>query len=158
MMFGMVLEGLPAAVVLIPVVFPIAEAMGIDPIHFNIVQTAAVGIGLFLPPMGVGLLMALRFANLTVGQHWRTYMPYIAALLVGLLLIILFPQLSLFLPRARRRRSSDLRQVTLVTVSRWCLPSRAVHEIDWPSPRPISAAPTGVITEMRCSSRLSSTG
>ena len=56
----MVLEGLPAAVVLIPVVFPIAEEMGIDPIHFNIVQTAAVGIGLFLPPMGVGLLMALN--------------------------------------------------------------------------------------------------
>jgi C4-dicarboxylate transporter DctM subunit len=100
MLFGMVLEGLPAAVVLIPVVFPIAEKMGIDPIHFNIVQTAAVGIGLFLPPMGVGLLMALRFANLTVGQHWRTYLPYIAALIIGLILIILFPQLSLFLPRS----------------------------------------------------------
>jgi C4-dicarboxylate transporter DctM subunit len=99
MMFGMVLEGLPAAVVLIPVVFPIAEKMGIDPYHFNIVITASVGIGLFLPPMGVGLLMALRFANLTVGQHWRSYLPYIAALLVGLLLIILFPELSLFLPR-----------------------------------------------------------
>src|ERR1700681_3285358 len=99
-LFGMLLEGLPAAVVLIPVVFPISEAMGIDPIHFNIVQTAAVGIGLFLPPMGVGLLMALRFANLSVGQHFRAYLPYIAALLVGLMLIILFPQLSLFLPRS----------------------------------------------------------
>ena len=98
-LFGMLLEGLPAAVVLIPVVFPIAEAMGIDPIHFNIVQTAAVGIGLFLPPMGVGLLMALRFANLTVGQHWRSYMPYVGALMVGLVLIILFPDLTLFLPR-----------------------------------------------------------
>ncbi len=100
MMFGMVLEGLPAAVVLIPVVFPIAEKMGIDPYHFNIVTTASVGIGLFLPPMGVGLLMALRFANLSVGQHWRSYLPYIGALLVGLMLIILFPELSLFLPRA----------------------------------------------------------
>jgi C4-dicarboxylate transporter DctM subunit len=100
MMFGMVLEGLPAAVVLIPVVFPIAEQMGIDPYHFNIVITASVGIGLFLPPMGVGLLMALRFANLTVGQHWRAYLPYIAALLIGLLLIIIFPEISLFLPRA----------------------------------------------------------
>src|SRR5471032_3400210 len=100
MLFGMVLEGLPAAVVLIPVVFPIAEKMGIDPIHFNIVQTAAVGIGLFLPPMGVGLLMALKFANLTVGQHWRAYMPYLGALIVGLVLIILFPQLSLLLPKA----------------------------------------------------------
>ena len=98
-LFGMVLEGLPAAVVLIPVVFPIAEAMGIDPIHFNIVQTAAVGIGLFLPPMGVGLLMALRFANLSVGQHFRTYVPYMVALFAGLLLIICIPAISLTLPR-----------------------------------------------------------
>ena len=98
-LFGMVLEGLPAAVVLIPVVFPIAEAMGIDPIHFNIVQTAAVGIGLFLPPMGVGLLMALRFANLSVGEHFRTYLPYLAALGVGLILIICIPEISLSLPR-----------------------------------------------------------
>jgi C4-dicarboxylate transporter DctM subunit len=100
MLFGMILEGLPAAVVLIPVVFPIAEKIGIDPIHFNIVQTAAVGIGLFLPPMGVGLLMALQFANLTVAQHFKTYVPYLAALLVGLLLIICIPDICLVLPRA----------------------------------------------------------
>src|ERR1700722_19732657 len=98
-LFGMVLEGLPAAVVLIPVVFPISEAMGIDPIHFNIVQTAAVGIGLFLPPMGVGLLMALRFARLGVGEHFRTYVPYMLALFAGLLLIICVPAISLTLPR-----------------------------------------------------------
>ena len=61
LVFGMVLEGLPAAVVLIPVVFPIATRIGIHPVHFDIVQTAAVGIGLFTPPLGVGLLMALRF-------------------------------------------------------------------------------------------------
>jgi tripartite ATP-independent transporter DctM subunit len=98
-LFGMVLEGLPAAVVLIPVVFPIAEAMGIDPIHFNIVQTAAVGIGLFLPPMGVGLLMALRFADLSVAEHFRTYVPYLLALGAGLILIICIPEISLTLPR-----------------------------------------------------------
>jgi C4-dicarboxylate transporter DctM subunit len=98
-LFGMVLEGLPAAVVLIPVVFPIAEGMGINPIHFNIVQTAAVGIGLFLPPMGVGLLMALRFADLSAGEHFRTYLPYLFALGVGLLLIICIPEISLALPR-----------------------------------------------------------
>ena len=100
MLFGMVLEGLPAAVVLIPVVFPIATKMGIHPIHFDIVQTAAVGIGLFLPPLGVGLLMALRFAQVSVFQHLPTYLPYIAALLIGLMLIIVFPELSLFLPRS----------------------------------------------------------
>jgi C4-dicarboxylate transporter DctM subunit len=100
MLFGMVLEGLPAAVVLIPVVFPIAKELGIHPIHFDIVQTAAVGIGLFLPPMGVGLLMALRFAQVSVGRHARTYWPYLIALLIGLMLIICIPELSLFLPRS----------------------------------------------------------
>src|SRR5207249_765550 len=68
-LFGMVLEGLPAAVVLVPVVFPVAKKIGIHPIHFNIVLTAAVGIGLFLPPIGVGLLMALRFAEISVGRQ-----------------------------------------------------------------------------------------
>src|SRR5919199_2065389 len=100
MLFGMVLEGLPAAVVLIPVVFPIATKLGINPIHFDIVQTAAVGIGLFLPPMGVGLLMALRFAEVPVGRHARYYWPYVLALLIGLMLIICIPELSLFLPRS----------------------------------------------------------
>jgi tripartite ATP-independent transporter DctM subunit len=100
MLFGMVLEGLPAAVVLIPVVFPIAVKMGIHPIHFDIVQTAAVGIGLFLPPMGVGLLMALRFAEVSVFQHAKHYWPYLLALLAGLMLIICIPELSLFLPRS----------------------------------------------------------
>jgi tripartite ATP-independent transporter DctM subunit len=100
MLFGMLLEGLPAAVVLIPVVFPIATKIGINPVHFDIVQTAAVGIGLFMPPMGVGLLMALRFADVTVFAHARHYWPYLIALLVGLMLIICIPELSLFLPRS----------------------------------------------------------
>src|ERR1700693_329737 len=94
-----VLEGLPAAVVLVPVVFPIAKEIGIHPVHFNIVLTAAVGIGLFLPPIGVGLLMALRFANISVGQHFRAYWPYLLALFFGLLLLILFSEITLFLPR-----------------------------------------------------------
>jgi C4-dicarboxylate transporter DctM subunit len=95
----MVLEGLPAAVVLIPVIYPIAKKIGIHPIHFNIVLTAAVGIGLFLPPIGVGLLMALRFADISVGRHFRVYWPYLIALMVGLMVLILFPELTLFLPR-----------------------------------------------------------
>jgi C4-dicarboxylate transporter DctM subunit len=48
----------------------------------------------------VGLLMALRFANVGVAQHAKTYWPYMVALLIGLLLIICIPELSLFLPRS----------------------------------------------------------
>ncbi len=99
MLFGMVLEGLPAAVVLIPVIYPIAKQMGIHPIHFNVVLTAAVGVGLFLPPIGVGLLMALRFADISVGRHFKVYWPYLLSLVVGLFILIIFPELTLFLPR-----------------------------------------------------------
>jgi C4-dicarboxylate transporter DctM subunit len=97
---GMALEGLPASVIIVPVIFPVAVKMGIHPIHFNIVQTAAIGIGLFLPPLGIGLLVALKFANITVFQHIRYYWPYMMALFAGLLLIICFPEISLILPRS----------------------------------------------------------
>ncbi|MBI3967279.1 MAG: TRAP transporter large permease subunit, partial [Chloroflexi bacterium] len=100
MFFGMVMEGLPAAIILLPVLFPTARAIGIDPIHFNIVLTAAVGVGLFMPPLGVGLLIALRFGKLSVTQHMPHYMPYFLSLVVGLLIIILIPELTLWLPRA----------------------------------------------------------
>jgi C4-dicarboxylate transporter DctM subunit len=50
--------------------------------------------------MGVGLLMALRFADVPVGRHARAYWPYVLALLAGLMLIIAIPELSLFLPRS----------------------------------------------------------
>ena len=68
MLFGMVLEGLPAAVVLVPVVFPISKKIGIHPSTSTSCSPPPSGIGLFLPPIGVGLLMALRFANITVGR------------------------------------------------------------------------------------------
>jgi len=99
-LIGMALEGLPAAVLFVPVVYPVAVRLGIHPIHFCIVLTASVGIGLFTPPLGLGLMVALRFANVSVMQHIRFYWPYWIALLAGLLLIILFPEISLFLPRS----------------------------------------------------------
>jgi tripartite ATP-independent transporter DctM subunit len=100
MLIGMVLEGLPAAVLFVPVVYPIAVKLHIDPIHFCIVQTAAVGVGLFMPPLGIGLLVALRFAKLNVLQHAPHYWPYATTLVIGLLLIIFFPEISLILPRS----------------------------------------------------------
>jgi tripartite ATP-independent transporter DctM subunit len=100
MVIGMMLEGLPAAVLFVPVVYPIAAKLGIHPIHFCIVQTAAVGIGLFMPPLGIGLLVALRFAKLNVFQHAPHYWPYAVTLVIGLLIIIVFPEISLILPRS----------------------------------------------------------
>src|SRR5919204_436239 len=58
----------------------------------SVVLAEAVGIGLFLPPIGVGLLVALRFGNISVGQHFRAYWPYLIALFVGLLILIAWPE------------------------------------------------------------------
>lgn len=97
--FGAVIEGLPAVVILLPSLLPVAKGLGIDPIHYAIVIVAAVGIGLFLPPIGVGLFIACGIADLSVDRATRAMMPFIAVLAVGLVVIILVPWITLVLPR-----------------------------------------------------------
>ena len=96
---GAILEGLPALIICMPIFLPIATRLGIDPLHYATVTIAALGIGLFLPPIGAGLYVAASFANLRMDQMLRPMMPYIAVLCVGLLVLILFPWLTLVLPR-----------------------------------------------------------
>jgi C4-dicarboxylate transporter DctM subunit len=98
-LLGAVLEGLPAVVILVPTFLPVVKQMNIDLIHYSIVVTAATGIGLFLPPIGVGLFIACGIAGITVDRVTREMMPYVAMLSLGLLLVIAFPWLTLVLPR-----------------------------------------------------------
>ena len=51
-LFGAILEGLPALIVFVPVMYPIAVQFGIDPLHYGILIIASIGIGVFLPPSG----------------------------------------------------------------------------------------------------------
>jgi TRAP-type C4-dicarboxylate transport system permease large subunit len=98
-MLGAVLEGLPAVVILLPTFIPVVKQLNIDPIHFSIVVVAATGIGLFLPPIGVGLFIASGIADVRMDRVIGPMMPYVAFLCVGLLLVILFPWITLVLPR-----------------------------------------------------------
>jgi tripartite ATP-independent transporter DctM subunit len=95
---GAVLEGLPAVVILLPTFMPVVKQLNIDPIHFSIVVVAATGIGLFLPPIGVGLFIATGIANVRMDRVIGPMTPYVAFLCVGLLLVILFPSITLVLP------------------------------------------------------------
>jgi C4-dicarboxylate transporter DctM subunit len=97
--FGAVVEGLPAVVILLPSLLPVATQLGIDPIHYAIVIVAAVGIGLFLPPVGVGLFIACGIAGISVDRATRAVLPFIAVLCVGLLIIMVVPWFTLVLPR-----------------------------------------------------------
>jgi C4-dicarboxylate transporter DctM subunit len=100
--FGAVIEGLPAVVILLPSLLPVAKGLGIDPIHYAIVIVAAVGIGLFLPPIGVGLFIACGIADLSVDRATRAMLPFILVLVVGLVIIVVVPQITLALPRLFR--------------------------------------------------------
>ncbi|MBU6271301.1 MAG: TRAP transporter large permease [Betaproteobacteria bacterium] len=97
--FGAVVEGLPAVVILLPSLLPVATQLGIDPIHYAIVIVAAVGIGLFLPPVGVGLFIASGIAEITIDRASRAMLPFIAVMCAGLLAVILVPWFTLVLPR-----------------------------------------------------------
>jgi len=100
LLFGLVMEGLPAAVILLPVVFPVIVAKGIHPIHFCVILTLASSIGLFLPPTGAGLLLCLRLTRTPMNKEFlRVYLPYALTVVAALLLIILVPWLSLVLPQ-----------------------------------------------------------
>jgi C4-dicarboxylate transporter DctM subunit len=97
--FGAVVEGLPAVVILLPSLLPVATQLGIDPIHYAIVIVAAVGIGLFLPPVGVGLFIASGIAEISMDRASRAMLPFIAVMCAGLLAVIAVPWFTLVLPR-----------------------------------------------------------
>jgi tripartite ATP-independent transporter DctM subunit len=98
-LIGALLEGLPALLIFGPILFPIARTVGVDPVHYGIVVVAATGIAFFLPPVGVGLSIAAGIGGVDMDDVSRSYVPYLIALLIGLLLVAAFPFFTLILPR-----------------------------------------------------------
>jgi TRAP-type C4-dicarboxylate transport system permease large subunit len=96
---GAVLEGLPAVVILLPTFIPVAKTFGVDLVHYSIVVVAATGIGLFLPPIGVGLFISCGIAKVSMDRVVGPMMPYIGFLCFGLMLVILFPWITLVVPQ-----------------------------------------------------------
>jgi C4-dicarboxylate transporter DctM subunit len=92
------LDGLPGMLMLVPVIVPTAQQLGIDLLHYGIVMTTVMGIALFLPPFGVGLYIVLGIAGCSMRDITRYLMPYIATMMVVSLLIALVPWLSYAVP------------------------------------------------------------
>lgn len=91
---GCVLEGLPAIVLMAPIMFPIASSLGINDIHYSMVVVTAMNVGLMTPPIGIGFYIACKIGNVPPDEAMGAIWPYIAALVVGLLLIAFIPALS----------------------------------------------------------------
>jgi TRAP-type C4-dicarboxylate transport system permease large subunit len=94
LILGCVLEGLPAIVLMAPLMFPIAKNLGINDIHYSMVVVTAMNIGLMAPPIGIGFYIACKIGNVSPDEAMGAIWPYIMALLVGLALIAAIPAIS----------------------------------------------------------------
>jgi tripartite ATP-independent transporter DctM subunit len=97
---GSVLEGAAALIIFGPLLMPVAVKLGIDPLHFGVVLVVAMGIGLFAPPLGLGLYGACLIGNVPIEQTVKPIMGYLGLLLLCLLVIAFVPEISTALPRA----------------------------------------------------------
>ncbi|WP_150551337.1 TRAP transporter large permease subunit [Pandoraea soli] len=91
---GSVLEGIPAIVLFGPLLFPVAQSVGINEVHYAMVVVLSMGIGLFAPPFGVGYYSACVISKVHPDEGMRPIVGYIVALAVGLVLVAAVPWLS----------------------------------------------------------------
>ncbi len=92
---GSVLEGIPAIVLFGPLLFPIARQVGIHDVHYSMVVILAMGIGLFAPPFGVGYYAACAISRISPDEGMKPIIGYLVALVVGLVVVALFPWISI---------------------------------------------------------------
>jgi tripartite ATP-independent transporter DctM subunit len=92
---GSILEGIPAIVLFGPLMFPIAKEIGIHEVHYAMVVVLAMGIGLFMPPFGVGYYTACAIGRIAPEKGMKSIVPYMLALMAGLILVAFVPWLSI---------------------------------------------------------------
>ncbi len=95
---GMVLDIFAALVILAPLIIPVALAFGVDPVHLGIVFLANLQIGYCTPPVGINLFLASHRFGEDILRVYRATLPFLALLLIALLIITWWPALSLWLP------------------------------------------------------------
>lgn len=97
--FGSLLDGLPALIIFYPILSTTVAKYGVDPLHFGLLSVAALGIGLVLPPVGLLLVVVCQIGGVSLSAATRPMIPYIAILIATLLVIAYVPWIVLVLPR-----------------------------------------------------------
>jgi tripartite ATP-independent transporter DctM subunit len=95
---GTFMDAIPAMILFVPVLLPVAKSVGVSPIHLGIVTVITLAIGLVTPPYGLCLLIASSIADLSIERALWGVLPYISALLIILLLVAAFPAVAFFIP------------------------------------------------------------
>ncbi|RMX06654.1 TRAP transporter large permease [Corticibacter populi] len=98
LLLGMFLESIAVLIVLVPILMPVVQTLGIDPIQFGVVCTIATVMGLVTPPVGPGLFIAMNQAHIGMWPLFRATTPFLLAVLAVLVLICAVPAISTWLP------------------------------------------------------------
>lgn len=96
---GSLLEGLPALLIFAPLLLPIATSVGIAPLHYGILLLIAMGIGSFLPPLGVGFYVSCAILEANLEKSSIAMLPYVVVLIIGLLVVAFVPWFTMALPQ-----------------------------------------------------------
>lgn len=94
---GMVMDTTPAILILSPILLPIVEHVGMNPIHFGVMMIVNLAVGFVTPPVGVNLFVASSLTNVPMMQIAKKAMPMIGYFMLALLLITFIPAISLCL-------------------------------------------------------------
>ena len=98
LLIGAVVEGVPAKLILVPMLLPITDQFGIDRVHFGLIITFALLIGIATPPMGIGLYIMVEVGKVSFEKVTMAVLPFLIPLILVLLLVTFFPPLTLWLP------------------------------------------------------------
>lgn len=95
---GMFIDGTPLIIMLVPLLYPVATSVGFDPLAFGIIICICNAMGAITPPVGAALFVACASGNVKLEATFKYVVPIVAAELVSILILCLFPQLASFLP------------------------------------------------------------
>ena len=98
LILGTFMDMSPLIVITTPIFLPVAQAFGVDPVHFGVILILNLGIGLCTPPVGAVLFVGCAVGRITIWQAMRTIWPFYGAAFVTLMLVSYIPALSLWLP------------------------------------------------------------
>ncbi|WP_405402584.1 TRAP transporter large permease [Paracoccus sp. Ld10] len=95
---GCFLDSASAIIILAPLMAPIAQELGVNPIHFGIIMLVNLSIGMLTPPVGLNLFVAMGVAKMSLGEVFRATIPTMLLMLVALLCISYIPVISMLIP------------------------------------------------------------
>jgi C4-dicarboxylate transporter DctM subunit len=99
LVLGMIMDALPAIIVLMPIIVPVAIKLGMDPLHLAILVEANVGLGMISPPVGMCLYVSCGISKIPIEKSFKRLIPFLLVLLATLIIISYVPEITLFLPR-----------------------------------------------------------